>query len=251
MNATQTIKVIYVPDLKENNKRQENTYKQISKTNQSINETMNESINEATNEMIDKIANETIDETNERKKIIFSGTTTKYQMKKIDPVKKEKKKRVETDTWDLEDIHLSFETQLEILRAIYSDLKIEQTNKSKKGNKYNNLIVSHVKTKISSYKHQDILKNILDENEFVDFPYVIQLLYDCDLKCHYCACDVFLLYEFVREMKQWSLDRINNDIGHNKNNLVIACLECNLKRRRTNKDSFMFSQNLKISREGI
>jgi hypothetical protein len=238
MNTEQTIKVIYVPDLKETNKPQENVYQEISKTNKSIEES-NESIEE-------------IDESNEKKKIIFSGTTTKYQMKKIDPVKKEKKKRVETDTWGLEEIHLSFETQLEILRTIYSDLEKEQTtNKSKRGNKYNNLIVSHIKTKISSYKHQDMLKNIFLESDFVSYDYVIQLLNECDLKCHYCACEIYLLYEFVREMKQWSLDRIDNDIGHNKNNLVIACLECNLKRRRTNKDSFMFTKNLKISREGI
>jgi hypothetical protein len=52
-------------------------------------------------------------------------------------------------------------------------------------------------------------------------------------------------------MKQWTLDRIDNDIGHNKNNLVIACLECNLKRKRTNKDKFMFTKNMKIIREGI
>ena len=70
------------------------------------------------------------------------------------------------------------------------------------------------------------------------------------MKCHYCACETYLLYEFVREMKQWSLDRINNDIGHNKNNLVISCLECNLKRRRTNKDAFFFTKNLKIVKTG-
>jgi hypothetical protein len=238
METMKTIKVIYVSDLKETNKTQENVYQEISKTNKSIEES-NESIEE-------------IDESNEKKKIIFSGTTTKYQMKKIDPVKKERKKRVETDTWGLEEIHLSFETQFEILRTIYSDLEKEQTtNKSKRGNKYNNLIVSHIKTKISSYKHQDMLKNIFLESDFVSYDYVIQLLNECDLKCHYCACEIYLLYEFVREMKQWSLDRIDNDIGHNKNNLVIACLECNLKRRRTNKDSFMFTKNLKISREGI
>jgi hypothetical protein len=52
-------------------------------------------------------------------------------------------------------------------------------------------------------------------------------------------------------MKQWTLDRIDNDIGHNKKNLVIACLECNLKRKRTNKDKFMFTKNMKITREGI
>ena len=57
---------------------------------------------------------------------------------------------------------------------------------------------------------------------------------------------IYILYEHVREMKQWSLDRINNDIGHNNGNLVIACLECNLKRRRTNKDAFMFTKNMVI-----
>ena len=50
-------------------------------------------------------------------------------------------------------------------------------------------------------------------------------------------------------MKQWSLDRINNDIGHNSGNLLIACLECNLKRRRTNKDAFMFTKNMVIIKE--
>ena len=42
-----------------------------------------------------------------------------------------------------------------------------------------------------------------------------------------------------------------NDIGHNNGNLVVACLECNLKRRRTNKDAFMFTKNMVIVREGL
>ena len=83
-------------------------------------------------------------------------------------------------------------------------------------------------------------------DEFVSFGEVTELLIDCGLKCHYCSNEVFILYEIVREMKQWSLDRINNDIGHNSGNLVIACLECNLKRRRTNKDAFMFTKNMVI-----
>jgi hypothetical protein len=70
------------------------------------------------------------------------------------------------------------------------------------------------------------------------------------MKCCYCSSEVYILYERVREMKQWSLDRINNDIGHNIGNLVIACLECNLKRRRTNKDKFMFTKNMVIIKEG-
>lgn len=222
MDQSQTTKVIYVSDL-------------IADAN------------------INKI-NETIETNSEKKTIVFTGTTTKYQMKKIDHVKqKDKKKRVETDTWGLDEIQLSFDTQLEILKNIYSinELKTNKLIKTTKVNKYSSLIVSHIKNKISSYKQQDILKNIFLESVFVSYDYVIQLLNDCNLKCYYCSCETFLLYEFVREMKQWSLDRINNDIGHNKNNLIISCLECNLKRRRTNKDSFMFTKNLKISREGF
>jgi hypothetical protein len=186
---------------------------------------------------------QTNDQTNDTKKIIFTGTTTKYQMKK-------KKKKVETNTWDLNEEELSFNTQLEILKnmshGINDKLNALNTNK-----KLTNFIISHIKTKMSSYKHQDILKNIFLEPDFVTFDYIIDLLNTCNMKCHYCSCETYLLYEFVREMKQWSLDRINNDIGHNKGNLVIACLECNLKRRRTNKDAFFMTKNLTISREGI
>ena len=229
MDQSQTIKVIYVRDL-------------IADANiNKINEPIEKNI-------------ETNIETSNEKTIVFTGTTTKYQMKKIDPTKqKDKKKRVETDTWGLDEIQLSFDTQLEILKNIHSinELKTNKLTKPTKVNKYSSLIVSHIKNKISSYKQQDILKNIFLESDFVSYDYVIQLLNDCNLKCYYCSCETFLLYEFVREMKQWSLDRINNDIGHNKNNLIISCLECNLKRRRTNKDSFMFTKNLKISREGF
>ena len=174
------------------------------------------------------------------KKIMFTGTTTKYQMKKIDlmSLQKEKKKKIETNTWGLNEEELSYKTQLDILKNIYSSDK----------NKLNSFIISHIKTKISSYKQQDMLKNMFLEPEFVTFEHVIDLLNACDLKCHYCSCETYLLYEFVREMKQWSLDRINNDIGHNKNNLVMACLECNLKRRRTNKDAFFMTKNLTITR---
>jgi len=182
------------------------------------------------------------------KKIIFTGTTTKYQMKKVDSnkEKKEKKKKVETNTWGLNEQELLFETQLEILKGLFDKNPASDTE-----TKLTNLVISHIKTKISSYKHQDTLKNIFSDEEFVTFEYIIELLNTCNMKCHYCACETYLLYEFVREMKQWSLDRINNDIGHNKGNLVIACLECNLKRRRTNKDAFFMTKNLKITREGM
>jgi hypothetical protein len=182
------------------------------------------------------------------KQIILTNeqTGTKNIQKKV----KEKKMRVETNTWGLNEHDLSFETQLELLKMIYNLDILEKSEKTDKPDKHLQMIISHIKTKISSYKQQDILKKKLLETDFVSFTDVIILLNECNMRCYYCNCETYLLYEIVREMKQWSLDRINNDIGHNKNNLVISCLECNLKRRRTNKDAFFFTKNLKIVKSG-
>lgn len=181
-----------------------------------------------------------MDNDNSKKKIIIIEETK--QTKKIN-CEKEKKMRVETKTWGLNDEELTHQRQLDFL---ISDDFIENNNKDK----YISKLTSHIKNKIYNYKQQDIIKKKLNENDFVSFEETIDLLKNCNMKCCYCSNEVYILYERVREMKQWSLDRINNDIGHNKGNLVIACLECNLKRRRTNKDAFMFTKNMVIIKEG-
>lgn len=158
----------------------------------------------------------------------------------------EKKMRVETKTWGLNEIDLEHNKQLNTINNIIEKKLMEKVEK-----KYATKILSHIKTKIQSYKQQDINKNRLNEEQFVSLESVLELLKECDLKCHYCSKEVYILYEIVREMSQWSLDRINNDIGHNQGNLLVACLECNLKRRRKNKDAFFFTKNLVITREGI
>ena len=177
-----------------------------------------------------------------------NDTNSKSSVKNIKKKEKEKKLRVETNTWGLINEDLLFKTQLELLIQINECIKNNNANR-KVFSKQQQLIISHIKSKISSYKQQDILKKKLNDGAFVSFNDVIELLIESNMKCYYCACETYLLYEIVREMKQWSLDRINNEIGHNKGNLVICCLECNLKRRRTNKDAFFFTKNLKISKE--
>lgn len=182
------------------------------------------------------------DTTNTKKIIIVEEPHKNKQIKKIN-CEKERKMRVETKTWGLNEEELSHQIQLEFLM---SDNFME--NKSK--NKYISKLTSHIKNKIYNYKQQDVIKKKLNENKFVSFEETISLLKKYNMKCCYCSSDVYILYEQVREMKQWSLDRINNDIGHDIGNLVIACLECNLKRRRTNKDKFMFTKNMVIIKEG-
>jgi hypothetical protein len=175
------------------------------------------------------------------------------ESKQIIKKEKERKMRVETKTWGLNTDDLSFDTQLQLLQHIYTNIFNSNSNSSVTldthlNPKHISMITSHIKAKISGYKQQDVIKNRLNDNDFVSFIDVIKLLYEANMKCHYCACETYLLYEIVRETKQWSLDRINNNIGHNRNNLLNACLECNLKRRRTNKDAFLFTKNLKIVR---
>lgn len=156
---------------------------------------------------------------------------------------KERKMRVETQFWGLNDEELSHNKQL-------NDLMDPYFIKNEDKNAYISKLIGHIKHKISGYRHQDVLKKKLDVGEFVSFEETVNLLKLSNLKCCYCSENVYILYEYVREMKQWSLDRIDNNMGHNRGNLVVACLECNLKRRRTNKDAFMFTKNMVIIKEG-
>jgi hypothetical protein len=165
--------------------------------------------------------------------------------------KKEKKMRVQTHTWDLDDCELSHETQINILNHIYSNLtnNLNKNNQEIFNDKYINIFINNLKNKISSYKQQDILKKKLNSNNFINFENIIYLLQESQLKCCYCHKEIYILYKQVREMSQWTLDRIDNDTGHNFGNLVISCLKCNLKRRRINKNSFMLTKNMIVKRE--
>ena len=49
---------------------------------------------------------------------------------------------------------------------------------------------------------------------------------------------MYVLHEIAFDSKQWTLDRVDNALGHNVDNVVVSCLECNLKRRLTHKKRF-------------
>ena len=97
---------------------------------------------------------------------------------------------------------------------------------------------------LKKYEKEDV-KKLITINE------TIQKLSESELQCFYCKEDLYILYEVVREMKQWTLDRIDNDKIHSCENVVISCLDCNLKRRCRNIDKFLLSKQMKIVREKI
>lgn len=105
----------------------------------------------------------------------------------------------------------------------------------------------HVVEKLGNYRHQDQIKHGWNPDQFATLAYTLHLLAQCGLTCHYCSACVYVLYQKVLESKQWTLDRVDNTRGHNRDNVVVACLECNLKRRRTNKEAFLFTKTKAMS----
>ena len=110
----------------------------------------------------------------------------------------------------------------------------------------NNFVKKELERKIKSYRVQDIKKDKLNEEKLIKMDECIDKLVLSKMKCYYCREDMLLVYENVREPKQWTLDRIDNSIGHITDNVVISCLSCNLKRRTMNDEKFKFSKQMKI-----
>ena len=158
------------------------------------------------------------------KPIFIYGKQNRYQMRKmlhqIVPTEKVNK---------MEDIFFDFD---------YQKKSLEEEN----GCFF--LMKQHIYKKIESYKHQDSLKNRATNN-FIMVEDVIELLKQ-QMVCYYCSENVVVLYKMRREPKQWTLDRIDNELSHEKKNVVISCLGCNLERRCKNKDKFDFTKKMKI-----
>ena len=180
-----------------------------------------------------------MDETdsNEQKIINIVGTNNRYMIKKVLREKKTPKKREVTKNWLFSEDYYNYDNQLKIINEILSDNLDNEVTK---------IAIQEINKKISGYKQQDIIKKKLDNELFIDFNCIINKMIECELKCRYCKCEMSVLYDITREMKQWSVDRIDNDKGHNKENFHLACLDCNLKRRRRTDEKFLFTKQLNI-----
>ena len=179
----------------------------------------------------------------EKKQINITGQSNRYQIKKLTQEKKTDKKRVEIEKLNLTEEYFKFEKQIEIINNINNILNKEEDKNASK------ILIKQIEKKISSYKQQDVDKKVLNNEKIINLKCIIDKLIESELKCYYCKCKMYILYENVREPKQWTVDRINNDLGHNIDNYVLACLDCNLKRRCRSSDKFLFTKQLNIIRQ--
>jgi hypothetical protein len=158
-------------------------------------------------------------------------------MKKVIKKPEDVKERKTMDHVSLE--MFSWESQYSLLNIL-----TQKTN----NNPTVMLVKKQISSKLNNYKQQDVIKKVYDERKLINLEQAISKLQESGLKCLYCKEEVYLLYKMVREMKQWTLDRIDNDIGHFHDNVVISCLDCNLKRRKKSSNAFLFTKQMNIVR---
>ena len=148
-----------------------------------------------------------------------------------------KPKILRKDNISCEDI--PYREQVESINQIFLGNELDKHKKTK----------SDLRKKINSYKTQDIKKDRYHENELITEEELYEKLVASRLKCYYCSQEVKLIYNFVRDDSQWTLDRIDNNLGHSSENTVISCLKCNLQRRVTDCKKFDFTKKLRIKKE--
>ena len=185
----------------------------------------------------------------DQKTISITGTNNKYQIKKMikdHKLEKEVKKRVVSEKWSFSDEYFLYPYQIQVLNNIFEK---NLQNSLQNNDEVSKIAIQEINKKISGYKQQDTLKKHYEPENFLTFECVIKKLIESELKCRYCKCEMSVLYDVSREMKQWSVDRIDNDKGHNRDNFHLACLECNLKRRRRTDEKFLFTKQLNIVKQ--
>ena len=168
--------------------------------------------------------------------------------KKIEKKEKEKRKVTRRKQWDFNEDELTNEKQLEYIKNMYSGLE-NSINFDSRIQHIQSVIESQIKTKIQGYHQQDMKKNLYDSDKFITLPKVIELLHSCKNTCYYCREPVLVLYELVRDNKQWSIERRDNSYGHNHDNVEIACLHCNVCRKTMNEERFLFTKQLNIIKQ--
>ena len=155
--------------------------------------------------------------------------------KKITIKGKEKTERKIIHKWEHKEFLLDVKNHISIINQLFLNQSFEGDGTTKK----------ELQKKLNSYKQQDIKKN-KNGDGLISYEELLEKLVISKLRCYYCKKEALLLYENSREQKQWTLDRLDNAIGHTKDNVVISCLKCNLERRCLNDEKFLFTKQMRL-----
>jgi len=149
-----------------------------------------------------------------------------------------KPQRSRTMKWTIDDTFFTHDKQLEVLRRLIADdPTLEERNFFKK----------EIKVKLDGYARQDKDNGIhAHDLAIISLDATVELLVTSKLRCTYCRECCELIYRDVMAPRQWTLDRVDNDRGHAGENVVLACLACNLQRRTMDAERFKFGKQLRV-----
>lgn len=162
-----------------------------------------------------------------------------FEYKKISTKSKEIK-RISSEKWNLPECCFTHAYQFREISKLYLNMEDESVE-------HRAIIIKELTNKIIGYKRQDVEKSVFQKDLFVSLENIIDKLLCSKLKCYYCKESCELLYKNVYSKQQWTLDRINNDLGHNTDNVVISCLECNLKKGTMDSDRFKYGKQIALT----
>jgi 5-methylcytosine-specific restriction endonuclease McrA len=165
------------------------------------------------------------------KSIEIKGKHNKDKINKVNTPK-----RIDALKYSFSDDYYTYRRQIQLINQLFLNETIE----------HEKVIIQSINKKLIGYKNQDIHKNIFDINWIISLDGIIEKLVNSKLKCFYCTENCELLYKDCLAKRQWTLDRIDNTMGHNTDNVVICCLECNIKRGNMDSKRFKMGKEIKI-----
>jgi len=150
-------------------------------------------------------------------------------------------KRAASEHWDFPEHCFTYSHQFNVISRLY-------LNAEDDGIDNRLIIIKELLKKISGYKRQDIDKTLYNKHLFISLEQLTEKLLCSKLKCFYCKLACELIYKTVLSRRQWTLDRIDNDLGHNADNVVICCLDCNIKRGTMDSGRFKYGKQLTFTK---
>ena len=154
----------------------------------------------------------------------------KHYIKNADKIKERKKKYCIDNADKVKEIQKKWRIDnANIIKETYEKNKKEKS--------------LHIKfmNMVKSSKSNDKKKNrIYDAEDFIDYDFLNELWVNQNGKCYYDCCKVELSLDFnkdCRNTNKISIQRLDKDIAHTKQNCVLSCFRCNCVKHMENCDN--------------
>lgn len=87
-----------------------------------------------------------------------------------------------------------------------------------------------LKKKVRQYIDQDLKYDRINN---ITYESILSIIDESKGQCYYCKCSMNMIPAKCYDKQQFTLDRIDNNIGHIVTNVVCSCLHCNLTKKKS------------------